>query len=795
MFRHGDWITLWNTPVPFTQKQLREDIDTLVKRYRALGLRRRRASRPTSTSRRASIAPRRTSASASPSTSASGSPSPSRATPASASSTLQDKLTLFARGSYDDYEVGASADAIQRYYQQQGYFFARVDWRRDRLSADEERIVRRSTRGRSCKVRGIEFVGNARCSAAELAEVVSVRHLPVSRGHRARGGYVTGKQLEQDVERLVEHYHARGFLEAKAHVEAATVAGGARRARRDRRRRRDRLARGRRALRSLHHRRGSAPDAGRRGASAAPTAAPSPTTREFLLEQRVAAPRRALRAADGARRRPNRLERLLGDAGYPTATVEPGRQPHGQRRRPHLGAEAGAAHAGGPDLRARQLRDHDPDDPRADPARHPGDYLTTTPVERSQRNLGFLQLFNNATPISFPGMEDGTTARVVPMVVDVEERYEQYSVLHFGAGASTDQKAPDSSFPFGVYAARRLREPQSARARLDAHQPAHLRHRHCCRANVGVPRPALPRHAVPLRRLAQLSAAGDGAARRHPLGRRLDRLFARDVPGRRRRACTTTCATRRTPSRSLREAGPNENTQSVTLGDDRRQRLGQRRVAAPRQPAAPDARLSHRRDRRAGAAGALRAAAAVPFRHRRRLVPQGGRPLAVGRSRSAAHLPARTASASTRASRSAARRSSPRSSATSPAATRPSAATSSIARASRSSSTPSAPTHGRRPLRRRVPPARRQPAHPAEHRSAVPHHPALVRLGVHGQRRRRRFALTASALSQFRHGVGVSPLLIRLPIGDVSFAWAWPLDPGPGDTRIGVFHVNVGLMF
>ena len=51
------------------------------------------------------------------------------------------------------------------------------------------------------------------------------------------------------------------------------------------------------------------------------------------------------------------------------------------------------------------------------------------------------------------------------------------------------------------------------------------------------------------------------------------------------------------------------------------------------------------------------------------------------------------------------------------------------------------------------------------------------------------------SLSQFRHGVGVSPLLIRLPIGDVSLGWGWPLDPGPGDTRIGVLHVNVGLMF
>jgi outer membrane protein assembly factor BamA len=56
-------------------------------------------------------------------------------------------------------------------------------------------------------------------------------------------------------------------------------------------------------------------------------------------------------------------------------------------------------------------------------------------------------------------------------------------------------------------------------------------------------------------------------------------------------------------------------------------------------------------------------------------------------------------------------------------------------------------------------------------------------------------SLDGLSASAFRHGAGISPLLIRLPIGDVSLAWAWPLDPGPGDTKIGVFHVNVGLLF
>ena len=49
--------------------------------------------------------------------------------------------------------------------------------------------------------------------------------------------------------------------------------------------------------------------------------------------------------------------------------------------------------------------------------------------------------------------------------------------------------------------------------------------------------------------------------------------------------------------------------------------------------------------------------------------------------------------------------------------------------------------------------------------------------------------------SAFRHGAGIAPIVIRLPIGDLSVAWAWPLDPGPGDATGGRVHFNVGLMF
>jgi hypothetical protein len=73
------------------------------------------------------------------------------------------------------------------------------------------------------------------------------------------GGYVTGKQMEQDVERILEHYKGKGFLEVQAHAEAATSAGRARASSGAvAAGRRDGVARGEDDLRALHDRGGPA---------------------------------------------------------------------------------------------------------------------------------------------------------------------------------------------------------------------------------------------------------------------------------------------------------------------------------------------------------------------------------------------------------------------------------------------------------------------------------------------------------------------------------------------------------
>jgi outer membrane protein insertion porin family len=79
-----------------------------------------------------------------------------------------------------------------------------------------------------------------------------------------------------------------------------------------------------------------------------------------------------------------------------------------------------------------------------------GSVLTTTAAERGQRNLALIQLFNNASPVSFPA--ESASDPEVPMVIEVEERHDHYGVVRVGGGASTEQRPPTGQFPIGVYA-------------------------------------------------------------------------------------------------------------------------------------------------------------------------------------------------------------------------------------------------------------------------------------------------------------------------------------------------------
>jgi outer membrane protein insertion porin family len=56
------------------------------------------------------------------------------------------------------------------------------------------------------------------------------------------------------------------------------------------------------------------------------------------------------------------------------------------------------------------------------------------------------------------------------------------------------------------------------------------------------------------------------------------------------------------------------------------------------------------------------------------------------------------------------------------------------------------------------------------------------------------YSLGGLSATDFRHGVGFSPLVVKLPVGDLSLSFAIPLNRQPGDDTWRT-HFNVGLMF
>jgi outer membrane protein insertion porin family len=774
-FHHSDFRKLWTGPVPFTVRRLRDDIAVVNERYRDIGYPAARASSSYDPARsldrkNKNVAlvihvneRKRVSATF-------------EGNHSKSASTLRNHLTLNERGSYDDYEAGSSADALQRYYQDEGYFFARVAWRRERLSDDEERIVFLIEEGPELKVRKIEFVGNHHAVADDLAEVVTVRTFPLL-GYigLGNGGYVTARQVEMDVERLVENYRGHGFPDVQVRGDIATS--------------RDSL--GLTGATAAAAATIASDDAGLyvrftidegpmvRLASEDFRSADQgqipyqPTFLRESLSMRPGDPfRPALLREDG-----HRLERLMGDAGYAVATAEPDVERVGNTVRVTWTIKTGPRIRVGPIFVRGNFVTTEETILEQIPLRS-GDYLTTTAVERGQRNLGFLQLFNNATPISFPGKEQGQT--VVPMVVEIEERYEQFNLLHVGAGISTEQAPPDSSLPFGAY----LRAGYDNRNLLG--------------------------HGWNL-----ILAGSWGQSLLRGTANFLDRrflgtFFRFDIAGQYLQQATVRLGDIRSWGGSigfsremfpgidagihynlrntthtealLRLPGATEKQSSITLGTP----VGS--VSFNVQWLRLDNRLSPTRGFKLEALTEIaprslsfgyadvsfikvgaRSTVVIPLlswlslRHGLRYdqgFPLGGESLLPKVERYFAGGDTTLRGFKLDRAR--------------------------IEVVQSPSGTPVTsvqyrPIGGNLRLLQNI---------DLQFPISIPWYGAVfLDNGV--------VADSFDGLSprKARHGIGVAPLIIKLPIGDLSFAWAWPLDPGPGDTRIGVLHVNIGLLF
>lgn len=343
-------------------------------------------------------------------------------------SELDRVLTLRGSGAYDDFELATSAERLHHLYQSQGYLQARVRFSRA-LHPSHDAIVFTIDEGPSCRVRAVDFVGNRVFSSAQLAALIRTRPYPwLGLG---AGGFVTAAQLTQDAERLVKHYRSAGYLQARVTAEVAPDPallgqGGALAAA---------LAGGVPALRHGHSHVRFTIDEGspqRFGA--------------ITLSGAHALPATALLAAlPVARQQPfagNRitaakelLVRRYAEVGHPYATVS-----HEQAD-PAQGSVAVAFSIDeGPLVRFGPVMLRGNSHTRSAVLRsliavRPGAPFDIRTLELTEQNLRQIGAFN-AVRTRVVGLP--ARLSVVPVVVQVEERHDDYGAFELGVGGSTD---------------------------------------------------------------------------------------------------------------------------------------------------------------------------------------------------------------------------------------------------------------------------------------------------------------------------------------------------------------------
>jgi outer membrane protein insertion porin family len=447
-FRHRDWHTLWILHQPFRRTTLRDDIASLIQRYRRIGfpgVRVRDDFDPETSLDRTDkqvrlgidIRERKHIEVA------------FEGNRSRSAGKLEGVLTLLQHGAYDDVEAEASAAALAHDYRARGHMLVKVTWRRERLSDQSDRLVFVIDEGPVLKVRRIAFEGNRAISSDVLAERIRTRVYPfLGLIGLGEGGFASPKQLELDVQSLVEHYAAVGYPETKVRAEIAPRPGPWRPLTAlvdpDEEtvwRQADSLY-----IRFLIE---ESPLVWVGGMQFLCESADETLPREddFYME--------LLRTVIGAPYQPalikrdeNRLTRALGDDGYRYAQVEGQSVRHGNVVHVIWKVNLGPQVRVGPIfLRGNFLTTDRTILTWAE--LRTGDVLTTRGLERAQRNLALIQLFNNPNPLTFP--TSGRSEPVLPMLVEVEERHDHWGVIRVGGGAATDQATPGSSFPLGVY--------------------------------------------------------------------------------------------------------------------------------------------------------------------------------------------------------------------------------------------------------------------------------------------------------------------------------------------------------
>ncbi|HEY0711967.1 MAG TPA: POTRA domain-containing protein, partial [Polyangia bacterium] len=767
-FQHQDWRTLWWLRLPFDRALLRQDLKGLTDQYRKLGYAQARVSDQINVDKAASqvrlslsILERKRVVVA------------FEGNRQFSPSDLEDTLTIFSQGSYSSFETQESADAIAQLYRGKGYMFVQVTWRSDGSDPHEHRIRFTIDEGPRLKVRDVAFVGNKGRSARALADVVTVKKFPllgvIGIGE---GGYASIRQLELDVERLVASYTADGYPGTTVRCEIAPAPNQYFPLAEAAERKESFVRSSDLFIRFVVN------EAPRVNIAAVGFEVDSgdalPVPEETLRDALDGKPGKPLRP-EVIRTDGERLRRLLGDAGYPGATVEPYPVdlPSGGKGITYQ-VRLGPPKRIGPLFLRGNFFTREATIRRWTLLRE-GAPLTVTNLERSRRNLALIQVLSNPNPITL--LQEAEVDGVVPVLVEVEERYDHLGVVRVGGGAASDQSVGGSSPLFGAvgYEHRNLfGQNWILRAQAEIG-----RSKTQVDSEFNYPRflGTLLRFRVTGSYLRQLTARlGDLRVGGGTIG------LAREVwPGVDLLLQYALRSSNRTEF-LLRGAGPDIEQEVVRINtvvaafglglewvrlDNPLVPTRGFRLQASLELARPAFSFGYGDDTfikaRVGSLNVVPLSRRMHLRHTFRYdqgFPLGGAPLLPKVERFFAG---------------------------GDTTLRGFALDSARTDVIRAEVAPGVAFVKDRPLGGSL---RILENIDLQFQIAGPWFASVfVDTGVVAD------AFDGLSATTFRHGAGVAPVVIRLPIGDLSIAWAWPLDPAPGDAAGGRRHFNVGLMF
>jgi outer membrane protein insertion porin family len=131
---------------------------------------------------------------------------------------IEKVLTFDDENNFDDFSAANSADAIRQLYQEKGFYQAVVTWERVHLLPTFERIFFYIDEGPKQKVARVTFVGNDHVSSATLSALVATQPYGTL---KRKGGYLTPLQLSQDVDAIVDLYRRLGYSSVRVEARVA----------------------------------------------------------------------------------------------------------------------------------------------------------------------------------------------------------------------------------------------------------------------------------------------------------------------------------------------------------------------------------------------------------------------------------------------------------------------------------------------------------------------------------------------------------------------------------------------